>query len=155
MIRTFLPTITKNSEDYGPKRPDEHYILLSPLCIDLPRKKPPYYKRIYLNLNTYRNLHYLINNQLKIAYKEFMKVQIDKLPKLNKISLEFILHKSSNRKIDRHNICTVIEKYLMDALQEEKKIDGDDDRYIVKEIYITGATMKNNGYCEIIITNII
>lgn len=127
------------------------YTLTSPLYVDLPRKKGD--KRIYFNLNTYRNLHYIVNNQAKIAYKDLMKEQIDKLPKLNRISLEFVLHKSSNRKIDRHNICTVIEKYFMDALQEENKIDGDDDKFIIQEVYKTGETIKNRGYCEIIITN--
>jgi len=143
----------KSSGDIsGPTK--QRYHLISPLYIDLPRKKEPFYKRYYLNLNTYRNLHYLVNNQLKIAYKEYMQKQIEDLPELSKISLEFVLHKSSNRKIDRHNICTVIEKFFMDALQEYHKIKGDDDKYIEQEIYKTGTIEKNNGYCEIIIETV-
>lgn len=146
--------------DYDMKKSDgdisgpikQRYHLISPLSVDVPRKKGA--RKIYLNLNSYRNLHYIVNNQAKTIYKELMESQIKELPLLDKVSMTFILHKSSNRKIDRHNICSVVQKYFCDALVELGKMKDDDDRFIESETYKTGTIEKNNGYCEIIIETV-
>ena len=120
---------------------DKVYTVFSPVSVTIPRKTKKD-RIVYLNLNTYRNLHYIINNQAKGIYKELMETQISKLPKFNKIALLFELHKGSKRKIDRHNICSIVQKFFCDALVELGKLDDDDDRFIISEKYITGDFSK-------------
>ena len=48
----------------------------TPYALVLPRKKGKD-KRISINLNTYRNLHFQINNQCKRLYKELMREQLE------------------------------------------------------------------------------
>jgi hypothetical protein len=50
-------------------------------CIILPiymeqKYKTKKNKNLSLNLNTYRNMHYIINNNLKMQFKELIKDQL-------------------------------------------------------------------------------
>lgn len=106
-------------------------------------------KKYSLNLNTYRNLHYRVNNILKHKFKEEMEEQILKLPEFNQISLEFVLYKGSNRRIDRHNFCSVVQKFFCDSLVELGKLPDDTDKYIIDEKYVTGGVDPDNPRCEV------
>ena len=128
------------------------YTIICPLYVVFPRKTKKD-KKCYINLNTFRNTKYIVNNLIKIRFKEALKDQIDKLPKLGKISLEFILFKNSNRKIDRSNICCIIEKFLCDSLVEYSKLEDDNDEFIISTTYTTGGVEKGNGRCEVLIHN--
>jgi len=125
--------------------------IASPLYILMERKTKAD-KKYYLNLNSYRNLHYVVNNKLKVMYKELLKEQVSQLPSMSKISLELILWKGSKRKIDRSNVCCIVEKFFCDALVELGKLEDDNDDFIISTKYKTGGVDKNNGRVEIIIT---
>ena len=125
------------------------FILKSPISVMVSKKK-----KIALNLNIYRNLHYLVNNKAKKEYKSLMAHQIHQLPKFKKIKLEFILHKNSKRKLDRHNVNSIVEKFFADALVEYGKLIDDNDLFIESEKFSTGDNVKGTPYCDIIITAI-
>ena len=121
----------------------------SPLFVEIPRKtmKP---KKIMLNLNVYRNLHYQVNNQAKKIYTEMMKAQMDGY-RFNKIQIEFCLYKGSKSKIDRANIYSIVEKFFCDALVNNGCLEDDNDDFIIRTIYRKTEIDKNNPRCEIFI----
>lgn len=126
------------------------YKLISPLFIEIPRKTKKD-RKVYINLNTYRNLHYIVNNQAKQIYKEQMQEQINKLPRFDKINVYFKLYKNSKRKSDKDNIISITKKYFFDALVELGKIEDDNDNFIKSEITMPTELDAGNGRVEIFI----
>lgn len=125
--------------------------IISPIYVSLPRKTKKDVKKA-LNLNVYRNLHFIVNNQMKQIYKETMAEQLKTL-RFGQIELTFVLYKASNRKIDRSNILCIVEKFFCDCLTELGCIPDDNDNYIVSTRYLTGGVSPKNPRCEIIINN--
>ena len=82
------------------------YTLSLPLFIQLRNKK------YSINLNGYRNWHYRLSNELKKAYKAIMKESIQELPKLNKVSLTYIVYGSSCRRFDLMNVVSISSKFF-------------------------------------------
>lgn len=125
-----------------------------PLFIDIPRKtmKP---RRMYINLNNYRNWNYIVNNQVKKIYKE--KVY-DAIPDeyrnfkyITKVRMTFRLFPGSKRKIDRSNVLSITEKFFCDALVEIGMLRDDNDNYIESTFYDSGYMDKNNPRVEVTI----
>lgn len=125
----------------------------APLSIKLGRKK------YSLNLNTYRNMHYRVNNMCKQEFKELMKPQLldmknaIKLNIINEIKypihIEYELIVGSNRLTDIGNVCCVIEKYFEDALTFYGIIEDDNYKYISDVRFLFGGVDKDNPRCEI------
>ena len=124
--------------------------VISPIYVDLPRKTKKD-KRIALNLNVYRNLHFQINNQVKVEYTGEMILQLYKKSFPNPIHLEFVLYKPSKRKIDRANILCIVEKFFCDALTYFKCIPDDNDDHVLSTHYTTGGVDPQNPRVEIFI----
>lgn len=122
----------------------------APIYIDIPRKtKKP--RRVYLNLNTYRNLHYQVNNQVKKAFSEAMRGSLSDLKLKDELDITYILYKGSNRRIDRANILCIVEKFFEDALVNYNCIPDDNDKYIKATHYLDGGVDAKNPRCEILI----
>ena len=124
--------------------------VISPIYVPLPRKKIKD-KKIALNLNVYRNLHFQVNNQAKVQYLYHMTSYLHDLKFPNPIHLEFVLYKPSKRKIDRANILCIVEKFFCDALTEFKCIPDDNDNHILSTHYTTGGVDSKNPRVEIFI----
>ena len=122
--------------------------IISPLAIILPRKTKKD-RRVALNLNTYRNLHYLINNNVKILYNEAMGKQLKGKKFETPITLQFELWKQSKRKTDRANILCIVEKFFCDALVHYECIPDDNDEFISSSFYKSGGIDKENPRVEI------
>ena len=125
----------------------------SPLFVTLPRKTKKD-KRVSLNLNTYRNLHYLVNNQAKKVYKEVISKQLKGIRFDNPIEITFNLYKASERRIDRANVLSIVEKYFCDAMTELGVIEDDNDNFITSTHYYSGGKDKDNPRVDIEITEI-
>ena len=123
-------------------------IINSPLFIDLPRKTKKD-KRVYINLNTYRNLHYISNNQAKEIYTEQMAEQLSGKKFKTPIRLKFTLFKKTKRKTDRANILSITEKFFCDALVKYNCIKDDNDDYILNTFYQSGEIDKDDPRVEI------
>jgi len=122
-------------------------VISMPLFIDMGKRK---IKRHYINLNAYRNLHYQVNNNLKIAYKAIVAPQIKGMV-FRRIKLTFVLHRGDKRRVDRANILSVHEKYFSDALVELGCLPDDQDSYIESSHYYTGEIDKENPRVDIFI----
>lgn len=114
----------------------KEYTFYSKTFTELKRKTKKN-KKIYLNLNTYRNLKHFENNDSKKQYKKDMLEQIENCPVFDKpVEITFKLIKNSRRKTDKHNFYSVIAKYLFDALTESGKWIDDNDDFIKQEILL-------------------
>ncbi len=118
-------------------------IISLPLKVSYTKKKC-----FYLNLNQYRNAHYLLLNNSKKKFKEIIQGEILNLPELNEIELSYTLFVGSKRKLDISNICSIIDKYFCDALVELGKLPDDNYDYIKKISYSFGGIDKLNPRCE-------
>lgn len=119
-----------------------------PLLITLPRKTKAD-KKVYLNLNTYRNLHYLVNNQVKQIFKDNLKEILTgvKLPEV--IKIRYTYYANSNRKSDVANMCVVLDKFFCDALSHYGCIEDDNYDYVKEVVYSYGGVDKGNGRVEV------
>lgn len=126
------------------------YKLVCPLYITLPRKTKKD-RKIYVNLNTYRNLHYLVNNQVKKLYKEHMAEQINALPMFDKVNIYCKLYRGDKRDGDKDNVICITKKYLYDAIVGFGKLEDDNDKYIKDEHTQPTEYDKGNGRVEVYI----
>lgn len=116
---------------------------VSPIAIFLPRKTKPA-KRVALNLNTYRNLNFIVNNIIKVQYCESMKKQLECIKLKTPISVKFTLHRKDKREGDRANVLSVVEKFFCDSLVHFGCVPDDSDNYIISSHYFTGEISKEN-----------
>lgn len=122
------------------------YRLSSPLSIAVGRKK------FILNLNNFRNAHYITLNRAKALYKEYMKKQINQLPQLAPpLTVTYTVFKGDRRVCDVGNICSIHQKFFEDALVELGKLRDDNHVLIPKTIYEWGGIDKLNPCVEIMI----
>lgn len=109
-------------------------------------------KKIILNLNNYRNLHYRISNDAKIQYKKDLK--IDSIEKFSCCELEYKYFHGNNRPVDLSNPCSVIDKFACDALTELGFWKDDNINHIKKVTYVWGGVDKDNPRCELTINEL-
>lgn len=126
----------------------ETQVFKSPTYIDLPRKTKKD-KRVSLNLNTYRNLHHFINNEVKVKYKEQMQEQLEGKTFRTPIEIKFTLHKKNRGRSDRSNALSIVEKFFCDALVELGCIPDDSDEYISETHYKSGEVNKDDPHVNI------
>jgi len=122
--------------------------LHSPLTVYLPRKTKTD-RAFILNLNNYRNTNFHILNQAKQLYKEAMTPQIMRLPDLHKVAVRFVFFPGTRRITDTPNVCSVHDKFFMDAVVECGKMPGDDYRFYVETGYKFGDIDRSNPRVEI------
>lgn len=127
--------------------------IISPLYIDLPRvrTKP---KRVYLNMNAYGNTNTFTNNEVKKAYLEAIREQIEGKVIHTPIEVKYKVYKQSKRRLDKLNVVSVVSKYLMDALVNLGCIEDDNDDFVKTEVILPSEYDKNNGRVEIVIVSI-
>lgn len=139
-----------------------------PLYVMLPRKTKAD-KKYILNLNTYRNTHYIVSNQAKILYKEEVLWSVSRISSVescvrssnsmittkvlphfpNAVKLLFTYYANSKRRIDVANPCSIIDKYATDALVELGVLPDDDVLHVRKVSYEWGGVDKENPRCEL------
>jgi hypothetical protein len=89
-------------------------------------------KRVALNLNQYRNWHYLVNSKLKREFKADIKENLNFVIK-GAVEIQYKYYAPDNRKRDLMNVVAVVDKYFQDALVETGCIEAD-DMSIVKKV---------------------
>lgn len=119
-------------------------ILSCPLYVDLPRKTRKD-KRVYLNLNTYRNLHHQLNNQAKAIFNEVMKKQILALPELPPlIIISYRFYPGTARIADTMNTIAIVDKFLCDALVHWGALPDDNYNRVLGAGGIFGGIDREN-----------
>lgn len=109
-------------------------------------------KKYYLNLNNYRNRHFIVSNNLKKLFKETIQKQIINIKPIKwQIKLVFTYYARSKLVGDLENHCIVIDKFLQDALVENNIIPEDNCNIITEVIYIFWGIDKENPRVECVI----
>ena len=122
--------------------------LNSPLRVMLPRKNMPD-KSWILNLNNYRNAPHFLLNDTKKLYKAAMEEQINQLPRMEKVAVRFTMFPGTRHKTDTPNVCSIHDKYFMDALVTAGKLEDDHSEFYVETSYKPGHVDKDNPRVEI------
>jgi hypothetical protein len=126
-----------------------------PLEVFTTKSQTPKSKFI-LNLNNYRNAHFLKLNAAKIAFKKEVEDQIlaaQKQEKSAKFRLIYTLFPKSNRRIDTNNPLTIIDKFFCDALTEFGFWEDDDSKHLIETIFRPSEVSPENprAECEVIV----
>jgi hypothetical protein len=80
-------------------------------------------KKYALNMNWYRNRNFIVSNDLKWIFKDLISDQLKDLKIEWKFKLRYVIYWSNL--LDWANVYSVVDKFLCDAMQEEKCIDND------------------------------
>ena len=116
--------------------------IVAPLYVDIPRKKGKA-KRIYANLNVYRNLHHTLNNDAKHLYKELVWRQLEEMHPVEElvapIRVTVTLFAPDKRDRDLGNFCSVAQKYIDDAIVEYGILVDDSVKYVKECNYRWGG----------------
>jgi hypothetical protein len=127
-----------------------------PLFVMLP-KKTKKDKKVWLNLNVYRNLHYITENECK---KQFYLDIKNSLPqeKITKFDVSCQIFKSLSKKgvkkkLDKSNVYSVLSKYFFDSLVENGNLNDDNDQIIQSETILPTKYLEygSGEYAEFII----
>lgn len=102
-----------------------------------------------LNLNQYRNTHYRVLNNCKIAYKDLMKEQIEKSKRFERAIFVYKVFGANRRKYDLGNVCSVHQKFFEDAFVELNKIKDDNATIIPIVLYLKGNIDVVNPRVEV------
>lgn len=118
---------------------------ISPLWVQVGKRK------IILNLNQYRNTHFRILNNAKIAYKNYMGDQIRKIKGKykGKCCVIYTVYKGDRRDFDIGNICSIHQKFFEDAMVELGRLEDDTFEFIPLVIFCHGGIDKDNPRVEI------
>lgn len=119
----------------------------SPIYIVMPRKTKAD-KVIPLNLNWYRNVNYIVNNQVKQTYCELMAEQLE-WQIFNKPNIQYKIFYGRAWRHDKMNVGAVISKYFLDSLVHYGCIEDDSDEFVGTETFLYGGVDKLNPRCEI------
>jgi|TARA_B110000908_G_C10264783_1_gene462660 Holliday junction resolvase RusA-like endonuclease len=127
--------------------------LTCPLYVDLPRKTTKD-KRVYINMNSYRNLHFLVNNQVKKMYLEAVRSQLEGLTIQTPVEITYKVYKKTARRLDKMNVVAITSKYLLDAVTELGCWEDDNDDHVKTEIILPTELDRANSRVEVIIRSI-
>ena len=105
-------------------------------------------------MNAYGNTNTFTNNEVKKAYLETIREQVEGKVIVTPVEITYRVFKPSKRRLDKLNVISVVAKYLMDAIVSCDCIADDNDDYIKTETILPTEYDKNNGRVEIIITEI-
>lgn len=127
-------------------------ILKVPTFIILPRKTKED-KKIHLNLNTYRNMNFILNNQCKVAFHQAFKPELDKHKhRFKDCKLRFIytISSANKRKFDISNVLSIVDKFACDSLVKEGFFQDDNWEYLTEVTYkFGGITGKRECFLDI------
>lgn len=87
-------------------------------------------KTVLVGMNWYRNAHYHSQNAMKKDFHELVYKQLSTDAVTDKFTLNIDIY-YKNKSCDGANIAALIEKFTLDALQENKTIVNDNVQYHV------------------------
>lgn len=127
--------------------------IVVPLHTYVPRKTKED-RRYLLNLNAYRNWQGHENNNIKKAFHEDVKEQLEKIRFDHPVEVTFQLFKGSKRRTDKQNFSSVLSKFLYDSMTTYGCWEDDNDDQIKTETLLPTEIDKENPRAEFVFTEI-
>lgn len=118
--------------------------IISPLKVKQSKEK-----MFILNLNNYRNAHYMTLNKVKVEYKEAVREQVEKLPIYNKVMIHYEVYPKTQRRTDIGNVVAIHKKFFEDALVELGRIPDDSFDHVIGSSESFGCVDNTNPRVEI------
>ena len=112
-------------------------------------------KKVHLNLNTYRNLHYYLNNAAKVEFKRLILPLLKDIPKQDKVHLHYEFFAPNQARRDLMNVVCIVDKFLTDVLSEVKVIDDDHTGIVVSNSSAYGGVDRTNPRVSVTIYSVI
>ena len=108
-------------------------------------------KKVSLNLNTYRNLHFQLNNKAKSILLDIIKREclIEGILSTPPFEFLYTIFRRDKRKSDLMNVGSVIDKFVSDALVTLGYITDDNTDIIKKVTIIDGGVDKQNPHAKL------
>ena len=88
-------------------------------------------KRLYINLNGYRNWHFRDQHLTKELFEQIARAKLKGIPKQEKVHLHYVLYSPSKHRRDLMNVIAIVDKYFSDALSKTGILVDDNTDYIV------------------------
>lgn len=105
-------------------------------------------KKYSMNLNTYRNLDFRVNNMLKVMFKEHMASQLEGVVLETPVKVRIQVYKPTKRILDKGNVYGMSAKYLYDAMTEFGCWEDDNDDFVKSELLMPSIHDKGKGRIE-------
>lgn len=108
-------------------------------------------KKISLNLNIYRNLHYQVSNKIKKRVVSIIRqnCQMEGVIESFPVELIYTIFRQNKRREDLMNIGAIIDKFVSDALVKLGFIPDDNIDYIKKVSFVDGGIDKVNPHARL------
>lgn len=110
-------------------------------------------KTCLVGMNWYRNAHFHAQNKMKKDFHELVVKQLDTTQFTGKFSLDIGIY-YKNASCDGANIVALIEKFTLDALQENKTVINDNVKYHLGTSWKVLGADKDNPRAIISITEL-
>ena len=127
--------------------------LICPLYITIERKTKAD-KKVFVNMNTYRNLHFQINNKVKVKYKELLREQLEGIKIKTPVEITYKVYKARNNMLDKMNVVSITSKYLLDAITQLGCWTDDNDDFVKAETKMPTELDRENPRVEVFIKSI-
>jgi Holliday junction resolvase RusA-like endonuclease len=108
-------------------------------------------KKYRINLNQYRNRHFLINNSIKHAFHRMVKEKISEIKIEWPVIIIYQLFVWTKRRIDVNNVLSIVDKFFSDALVESWILPDDCSENIIATFNTFGWYEKDNERVEVYI----
>jgi U3 small nucleolar RNA-associated protein 14 len=110
-------------------------------------------KTVLVGMNFYRNAHYHNQNKMKQYFSDLVKAQLNDVVITDQFKVQYIIY-YKNPNCDGANIAALIEKFTLDALQENNVIINDNVKFHKGSTWKISGQDKDNPRCEISVTKI-
>ncbi len=104
-------------------------------------------RKIYLNLNWYRNENFHILNKVKVTFAELVSKDIQHLPKFEAVHLVYEVFAGTSREFDVANVGSIVDKFFSDALVSADKLEDDNYNVVLSASYRFGGITKGDPHC--------
>lgn len=101
-----------------------------PVYIIVPRKTKKD-RKYSLNLNQYRNWKFMVSNMLKDTFSEGMRRVLSDVKLKDELYITYKYYKGSNRRSDKNNVISIVDKFFCDSLVKYDIIPDDNDNIII------------------------
>lgn len=119
-----------------------------PTHLPTPTKKKPK-KKMPIAMNSYRNRHYVVSNNMKKKYKKLLEKKIEVRKLEGPLKMIYTFYRGSRRWLDLGNWCCIQQKFCEDWLVELWLIEDDTPEYINQVEYISWGYDKDHWRVEI------
>ena len=119
-----------------------------PLHVVLPRVRVAD-KKCIINLNNYRNWHHHVSNDIKIAFKDAIKTQLDGVQFPKPCVYVFNYYAADLRLVDLENPCSILCKFFSDAATECGCQLDDNHKHLPMILHAYRGVDRENPRCEV------